>query len=77
MAACKVNFELLQKDVDQNLKIMNLPTTKDVAGTAAMTWIMIDRIDKALTIAKSPNQALQMTKVARAGTVAAGLYASY
>ena len=29
---------------------MNLPTTKDVAGTAAMAWVMIDRIDKALAI---------------------------
>ncbi|GMQ46238.1 hypothetical protein [Vibrio sp. 10N] len=77
MVSCKVNVNLLQKDIDDNLKLLNLPTTKSVAGSAALAWAMIDRIDKALALAKSPQHALKLSQVARAGTVGTGLYASF
>ncbi|WP_428452026.1 hypothetical protein [Photobacterium kasasachensis] len=42
MASCKINLASVQKDIDDNLKLMNLPTTKTVAGSAALAWAMID-----------------------------------
>jgi hypothetical protein len=56
---------------------MNLPTTKTVAGSAALAWAMIDRIDKAMAISRGAVQPIKMSVVARAGTVGAGLYASF
>ncbi|EGQ9306156.1 hypothetical protein F7U82_11740 [Vibrio parahaemolyticus] len=77
MVTCKVNVESLQKDIDDNLKLMNLPTTKTVAGSAALAWAMIDRIDKAMAISGGAVQPVKMSAVARVGTVGAGLYASF
>ncbi|MDK9789905.1 hypothetical protein [Vibrio sp. D431a] len=74
--ACKVNVNLIQKDIDDNLELLNIPTTKDVAGTAAMAWAMIDRIDKAMELAKNP-QSMKLSKINRGGTIAAGLFAAY
>ncbi|MGF1689658.1 hypothetical protein [Photobacterium kagoshimensis] len=77
MASCKINLASVQKDIDDNLKLMNLPTTKTVAGSAALAWAMIDRIDKAMAISGGAAQPIKMSVVARTGTVGAGLYASF
>ncbi|CAG23566.1 hypothetical protein [Photobacterium profundum] len=77
MVSCKINLSLVQKDIDGNLKLMNLPTTKTVAGSAALVWAMIDRIDKTMAISGGAVKPLKMSAVARTGTVGAGLYASF
>ncbi|PSW22328.1 hypothetical protein C9I98_03185 [Photobacterium sanctipauli] len=77
MVSCKINITAIQKEVDDNLKLMNLPMTKTVAGSAALTWAMIDRIDKAMALSGGIAQPIKMSAVARTGTVGAGLYASF
>ena len=75
MPSCSIDLNLIKSDIDDNLKLLYLPTTQDVVGSAAITWAMVDRIDKA--IALSGNSSLYLSAVARAGTVGAGVYAAF
>ncbi|MGF1718258.1 hypothetical protein [Photobacterium chitinilyticum] len=78
MGICKtnLNLNLLQKDVDENLKLLSIPTTKDVYGTAALAWAMVTRVDAALNMVNAPTT-IKMSKINRASVALAGLGAAY
>ncbi|AAW87703.1 hypothetical protein VF_A0633 [Aliivibrio fischeri ES114] len=75
MTSCSMDLNSFKYDIDENLKLLNLPTTETVVGAGALSWVMIDRIDKAITLASNPK--LPLSVVARAGAAGAGVYAAF
>ncbi|MUL04350.1 hypothetical protein GNP89_19490 [Aliivibrio fischeri] len=75
MASCSMDLNSFKYDIDENLKLLNLPTTESVVGAGALSWVMIDRIDKAITLASNPK--LPLSVVARSGAAGAGVYAAF
>jgi hypothetical protein len=78
MAICKTSLtlNLLQKEVDENLKLLKIPTTKDAFGTAALAWAMVTRVDAALSMSNAPST-IKMSKINKASVALAGLGAAY